>query len=136
MPPAPRRNRSRSRAVCAPPGSDIRAALARGAVPRPAAPALLPEQEVAICEWSLDSLEATKTAWANRAATSSSLLLMANLRLLPDRFRAAFALPSPDDPVTDAALLTARIQSVLQMAVQFHREQRLAFEPFAGTASS
>eukprot|EP00435_Cladocopium_sp_Y103_P036568 s1012_g9.t1 len=92
-------------------------------------------KEVAICEWPLDTLEATKVAWADPAAASTALLLMANLQLLPDRFRIAFALPRPDTPVADAPSLIARIQSLLQVAVQFHREQQLALEPFTGAAS-
>jgi hypothetical protein len=136
MPPGTRRSRSRSRAVTAEPGFDIRAALARGAVAHPSAATLSPEQEDAICEWPLDALEGTKAAWKEPAAASTALLLMANLRLLPDRFRAAFALPSPDDPVADVPSLTARIQSLLQVAVQFHRAQRLAWEPFAAAECS
>ena len=137
MPPAQRRTgRSCSRGIpAARLGADIRAALLRGAIAVPSLADLSPEQEVAISEWPLADLVATKAAWADNAAASTSLLLIANLQLLPDGFRAAFALPSPQETIAETSLLTTRIQSLLRLAMQFHCEQRSALEPFAGGQS-
>lgn len=132
MPPAARRSsRSRTRApVVAASAENIRAALARGARAGPSTSVLSPLQEVAISEWPLADLETAHSAWEELSASSSTLLLLANLRLLPEQFRTAFALPSPDRDVVHAALLTTHVQSILRQAIQFHREQLEAFNAF------
>lgn len=124
MPPrsAPR-VRSRSRVPPAALGSDIRAALRRGGERRLSLLDLTPAQEAAITECSRSLLVTAQQAWDLSGSEPASLLLIANLSLLPPMFRAAFSLPSPEDPGLDAASLRPCVRDLLKLALTFHDQQ-------------
>lgn len=124
MPPrsAPR-VRSRSRVPPAALGSDIRVALRRGGESRLSLLDLTPAQEVAIAECSRALLVTAKQAWEQSGSEPASLLVIANLSLLPATFRAAFSLPSPEDPGLDAASLRPCVRDLLALALTFHDQQ-------------
>ena len=130
-----RHARSRSRPVAVA-GADIRSALARGATARPSTTTLSPSQQAALFELPLSSLEAIQGAWEEVSPASSSLLLLANLRLLPDAVRLAFGLPSPEQSEFEVDALTSRVKEVLRLAVQFRQEQLNAWRALMHTCDS
>ena len=130
-----RHARSRSRPVAVA-GADIRSALARGATARPSTTTLSPSQQAALFELPLSSLEAIQGAWEEVSPASSSLLLLANLRLLPDAVRLAFGLPSPEQSEFEVDALTSRVKEVLRLAVQFRQEQLNAWRALTHTCDS